>query len=690
MLLDKSRGRLELSPNLGLRIKVKIDPADDEAGRLAELPWELLCDGKTSDFFALSRQMSVVRYLDVPRSSHPIPFTPPLRVLAVSASPKGLDELNLAEEERRLESLNRNSSGVLVRFLQHASIAAVREALSKDTYHVLHFMGHGSFDPESGEGMLGFESSDGSCDLVSGKLFAAMLQDFRSLGVVVLNACNTARARHQREADPFRGVANALVLGGVPAVVAMQQPISDLAAIGFSSAFYRLLACGASIDEALTEGRQALRAADPHGVEWATPVLFLRTPEGHVFRSTLSEPSYGPPFVPPTPPRSRPILAFLAGVAATALLMLMVSIKNPEPTNVILRPVAAKAKTVQRFFQTKTDIYFPSISNIFQIIPAAKEASIATPSTTSKHYSSIQAPKARTTPLAPSRSEQELRSQVLKYQPPSPAYQIVSTALKAPAIIRPTSSAILPENAYMLTLGRFVPCTKQNATIAFFQDEEGKTSPLRDTFNIDNDMDWLGLHFTESDGSSIRLGVLGLVKDSVEVESGNYARRVSVPAVEMQQILSDALYASKRFDVIEPKRLREIQEQQTQENEGSNTISIMNIGKASGARYLIYGTVSDWSLGSESLVVVSLSFADIDSGQTFFVTSERAFIGKREIGLHASESKGVAQFQDPYLLYAARACANKAALKIVNFLRTCTNELAPVVERETSEIPLAR
>jgi len=283
MLFDKSRGQLEVSPERGLRLKVKLDPGDDEMGMLADLPWELLCDGETEDFFALSRQISLVRYLDVPLSSQPILFTPPLRILSVAASPRSLQSLDLAEEARCLEELNRSPSGVEVQFLVHASAGAVREELSGDKYNVLHFMGHGMFDRASGEGMLAFEGSDGSADLVSGKAFATKLKGLRSLGVVVLNACNTARAYHNGSRNPFRGVATALVLGGVPGVVAMQRPISDRAAIGFSTALYRHLARGDSIDEALTEGRQAIHSAEPEAFEWATPVLFLRIPDGNVF-----------------------------------------------------------------------------------------------------------------------------------------------------------------------------------------------------------------------------------------------------------------------------------------------------------------------------------------------------------------------------------------------------------------------
>jgi hypothetical protein len=362
-LFDKTRGQLERSTDLGIRLKIKIDPTDEETGALADLPWELLCDGETEDFFALSRQTSVVRYLDVPRSSQPILFTPPLRILAVGASPHGLQPLDLAEEERYLQELDRSSSGVEVRFLGHASAGGVRAALAGDTYHVLHFMGHGTFDRASGEGMLVFEGADGSPDLVSGRAFATKLRDLRSLGVVVLNACNTARAGQKGGGNPFRGVATALVQGGMPAVVAMQRPISDRAAIGFSTALYRHLARGESIDEALTEGRQAIHSAKPDSFEWATPVLFLRIPEGNIFVAREApveepkppaplavEPSVAPPSGPV--PARRGALRIAAGAAGVVLLVVVVLYtKLLSPSSPPVQPVGVP--------ETQTSLHEP-------------------------------------------------------------------------------------------------------------------------------------------------------------------------------------------------------------------------------------------------------------------------------------------------------------------------------------------
>jgi CHAT domain-containing protein len=367
-LLDKSRGQLEVSPNLGLRLKIKLDPSDAETGALADLPWELLCDGETEDFFALSRQTSLVRYLDVPRSSQPIPFTPPLKILAVGASPRSLPPLDLEAEVRGLEELNRSASGVVdVQFLTHASAGTVREALSGDTFNVLHFMGHGTFDRASGEGMLAFEGAGGALDLVSGKAFATKLRDLRSLGVVMLNACNTARAGHQEGTSPFRGVATALVLGGVPAVVAMQRPISDRAAIGFSTAFYRHLARGDAVDVALTEGRQAIHSAKPEGFEWATPVLFLRIPEGNVFVAKPAErpvevplpaPVAAPVGSPPVGPESsrrESALKIAAGAAGAGLVIFVLYSKVISPAKDAAPPITGNQSEIHEPMSSDLD-----------------------------------------------------------------------------------------------------------------------------------------------------------------------------------------------------------------------------------------------------------------------------------------------------------------------------------------------
>ena len=132
-------------------------------------------------------------------------------------------------------------------------------------------------------------ADDGTGQPFEGRRLAQLLHDFESLRLVVLNACHTAKAVGAQGSNPFAGAASALVMGGVPAVVAMSGPVSDLAAVAFSRTFYQRLAAGDAIDAAVTEGRLAIQRADPGDGAWATPALFLRSPDGMLFapRSTV-------------------------------------------------------------------------------------------------------------------------------------------------------------------------------------------------------------------------------------------------------------------------------------------------------------------------------------------------------------------------------------------------------------------
>jgi len=106
-----------------------------------------------------------------------------------------------------------------------------------------------------------------------------MIRGHRSLRLVILNACEGARSARD---DPFGGVAQALVRQGIPAVIAMQFEISDPAALTFSQSFYQAIADGLPVDLAMVEARRAI-FAEGYEVEWATPVLYLRSPDGRIF-----------------------------------------------------------------------------------------------------------------------------------------------------------------------------------------------------------------------------------------------------------------------------------------------------------------------------------------------------------------------------------------------------------------------
>jgi hypothetical protein len=278
---DASRGRLRNLGDQGLRIKISLALDAPGGARLNALPWEYLYDAEGNTALALGRQVSIVRHvhLGFPGDDRP-PLPSPLRILVVMAEPTGAQTLDLESEMKKIAKAWSTPGLAEMTFLRHATLESLRDELLARKINVLHFMGHGDLDRQTGEGVLILEDEYGRPDLVTASALADQLRDCTGLRLLFLNACKTAQAF---ASGPFSGVATALLQVGIPAVIAMQFPITDAAALAFSEGVYRRLALGDSIDEAVAEGRLAIRRRLPDSLEWGTPVLFLRAPDGRLF-----------------------------------------------------------------------------------------------------------------------------------------------------------------------------------------------------------------------------------------------------------------------------------------------------------------------------------------------------------------------------------------------------------------------
>lgn len=272
-------GRIESRPNLGLRIRLAFDPTEPDLRQLIALPWELLYRSETRDFLSRNPLTPVVRYLEVPRLVTPANPGDRLRILVALANPRDTAALNLERECLQMKEALSQDPRVEVRFLDHPTPAALRSALQDSEFHVFHYMGHGGCDAAKGEGFLLFEDTNSYSRPVPGAVLGEVLKGCSTLRFVLLNACRTAQI--QRDGgDPFAMVASALVLAGVPAITAMQFPISDAAALLFSQRLYRALASGFSIDAAVAEARLAIHLASPTSLEWIIPALYMSVPDG--------------------------------------------------------------------------------------------------------------------------------------------------------------------------------------------------------------------------------------------------------------------------------------------------------------------------------------------------------------------------------------------------------------------------
>jgi hypothetical protein len=300
-----SLGRIEGQKDLGLRIRLIFDPLDPASRQILSLPWELLYRLDTRDFLARSRFTPVVRYLEVPRLTTPLELTSQLRILVALANPEGTVGLDLDRECRQMETALGGNPRIRLEILKSPSLTEVRSALQKFEAHVFHYMGHGSFDPTAGEGSLLFENAQRRPQPVGAGVLAEALKGLPSLRLVFLNACRTAQISVNPKLDPFSGSASALALAGVPAILAMQLPISDQAALVFSQRLYEMLAQAFPVDAAVAEARLAVHLDAPASYEWATPALYMSVPDGRIFApaTTASEPP------PPRPSAGSPTVS---------------------------------------------------------------------------------------------------------------------------------------------------------------------------------------------------------------------------------------------------------------------------------------------------------------------------------------------------------------------------------------------
>ena len=210
-------------------------------------------------------------------------MTPPLRILGMVASPNDLPPLDVAREKQRVENAIqalRANGLVELTWLAGQTWRDLQRAMRVGPWHVFHFIGHGSYDRQTEEGCIALADEEGQASRLSATQLGRLLADHRSLRMVLLNACEGARGS---ERDIFSSAAAILVRRGIPAVLAMQYEITDRAAIEFSRTFYEALADEMPVDAAVAEARKAISMMVANTVEWGTPVLYMRSPDGVLF-----------------------------------------------------------------------------------------------------------------------------------------------------------------------------------------------------------------------------------------------------------------------------------------------------------------------------------------------------------------------------------------------------------------------
>lgn len=260
---------------------------------LADLPWETLrlpaLAGLAGPPLALHPNVRLFRAATGLGLTPALPIPGPLRILVAIGSPEEQNSRGeLLDMERELsrildavEPARKQQRPAYVRVIERGTVKAIREALQPERYHVLHVTCH------AGPGVLILEKEDGSEDRVDARRFCdEVLPPGRGVPLVVLAGCATALSLQGEAALP--GLARQLLARGVPAVLAMQAPVSDPYATHLGARLYRALATFETPHTlaALAEARRTLETDRQDGkltapvdlAEWATPAVYLRRP----------------------------------------------------------------------------------------------------------------------------------------------------------------------------------------------------------------------------------------------------------------------------------------------------------------------------------------------------------------------------------------------------------------------------
>ncbi len=270
---EKARSEMRL-----LRIRFRFDVPEFHT-----IPWEYLYHPDLDQFLALSNDTPLIRYIDLDRAIEPLTVQKPLKILVMISSPEGYPKLDVEKQwqglKKALGPLEKQGDVKLIR-LEKPTLDKLQEALQDEKYHVFHYIGHGKYDERSKEGKLLLEDDEGKGKEYSGDELKTFLQDHETLQLVILSACEGARTSSE---DPYSGVAQTLVLQGIPAVIAMQFQIFEDAAIKFSKELYETIENGYSVDAAVSEARKAI-SLEGDKTEWGIPVLFTRSPDNVLFK----------------------------------------------------------------------------------------------------------------------------------------------------------------------------------------------------------------------------------------------------------------------------------------------------------------------------------------------------------------------------------------------------------------------
>jgi tetratricopeptide (TPR) repeat protein len=300
-------------------------------------PWELLCDPDGTFLFLDNPRIPIRRHLD---GTGRTPYRPKpkdrLHLLFVVSRPEDEGFFDpRADPMAIMDAIDTEAPGkVTVEFLRPPTLPKLRERLTDrrlPSVDILHFDGHGKYDSDgrlaerlpralgagraadllrdvataAHHGYLLFEDPAHNSDPVPAPILGDLLWKKR-VGLVMLCACQSAMIGDE---DPLGSVAPQLIRAGIPSVLAMTQSVLVATTRALGGHFYRELAAGQPIGEALDAARSGLFFEPKRGEQqrdsgtkdltlqdWFVPALYQTGADGALL--TPSDAKTGPPAAP--------------------------------------------------------------------------------------------------------------------------------------------------------------------------------------------------------------------------------------------------------------------------------------------------------------------------------------------------------------------------------------------------------
>lgn len=260
------------------------------------MPYEILHDGVEH----LSLQFPVSRCVTGIASDRPDlrclirqTIDEPLRILLIASNtdPTESTGIDAEGEVRELrEVMNRRIEAIGLKAVvdclltDEASLKEVEQRLEGSPYHIIHYAGHGEFEPMTGErsGLVFWSRSNrrGKVVALRATRLSQLLRNSKTV-FLYLNCCVGTVVSNQDllRSNDYLGLADAIVQAGIPGVLGYRWSIRDESARRFAIRFYQELFASHSLEQATLKARRDLYGQNPDDETWTSPILVIQNPQ---------------------------------------------------------------------------------------------------------------------------------------------------------------------------------------------------------------------------------------------------------------------------------------------------------------------------------------------------------------------------------------------------------------------------